>query len=317
MLPTTHRAFTAKRGLFAVLGLAAACNQVFDIQEAHVDPTLAPNGGASGGLGGAGAANLGGSLDGALGGALDEAGGSHAGSSSRSGGAPNSSQGGKSAAGAGGAAVAGDVGQSAGTAGHHASGGAASTGAGGAITSAAGAGGEAGAAPTAPSLCVDYCNSITQYCSGDNLQYADLEQCLKVCEYFPQGVIGGPDGDSVACRLKYAGKARYAGGTELAAYCRQGGPGGDGRCGSNCEGFCDITQATCSDAETAPYFYPSRKACQDSCASLPQIPFSYGSKSSADGNSVQCRLFHVMSAAMADPGEHCAHVLGVTLCEAN
>jgi hypothetical protein len=290
---------------------AAACNQVFDIQEAHVDPALASSGGnaqTSGGNAGQGGS--------------DEASG---GLSSGSGG--TSSQGGALGA-SGEAGMSGEGGAPEAGAPGTASGGA-SVGSGGTSSSAGGttnAGGKSNTAGTAgtsntagsgagTNLCVEYCNTVTSYCTGENLQYKDLEQCLKICEYFPKGTVGGPDDDTVACRLKYAGKARYAGGTELAAYCRQGGAGGDGRCGSNCEGFCDITQVTCNADETAPYFYPSRQACENSCASLPDIPFVYGSKESADGNSVQCRLFHVMSAAMADAGEHCAHVLGVTLCE--
>jgi hypothetical protein len=47
---------------------------------------------------------------------------------------------------------------------------------------------------------------------------------------------------------------------------------------------------------------------------VPAIPFVYGDISVADGNTVQCRMFHVISAAMMDPDEHCGHVMGVTLC---
>ena len=127
--------------------------------------------------------------------------------------------------------------------------------------------------------------------------------------------MGGPDGNTVACRTKYAGKARYAGGTELNAYCRQAGPGGDGRCGSNCDGFCTISMATCTAEDTPPYYFANDTACHTTCQSLPQIPFVYGDVSVADGNSVECRLFHVISAAMMDPEEHCEHVMGLTLCE--
>ncbi|MFZ5893107.1 MAG: hypothetical protein ACOY0T_18760 [Myxococcota bacterium] len=281
-----------RSALLLALGTAGACNQVFGIEEAHVDPTIRPSGGI----------------------------GAQGGTSNTGNGGSNAAQGGTSAGGSAGQHAYGGMtsmagaGGSAGQAGDTSSGGLTAAGSGGV---GEGGSGGAGGGPGVPSLCEEYCNTVTQYCTGENLQYADLEQCLRVCEFFPQGVVGEPDGHSVACRLKYAGKARYAGGTELAAYCRQGGPGGDGRCGSNCQGFCDITQATCNQGETAPYFYPSRQACENSCATLPDIPFVYGSKSSADGNSVQCRLFHVMSAAMADPGEHCAHVLGVTLCEAS
>jgi hypothetical protein len=175
----------------------------------------------------------------------------------------------------------------------------------------AGAGGTGG-----DTLCEQYCDTITQYCTATSLQYKDRDQCLKVCSLLPQGAVGDPDGNSVACRLKYAGKARYAGGTELGAYCRQAGPGGDGRCGTNCDGFCSITAETCTVESTPPYYFQSMTACQTTCESLPSVPYIYGDVSVADGNSVQCRLFHVISAAMADPEEHCEHAMGLTLCEA-
>lgn len=163
-----------------------------------------------------------------------------------------------------------------------------------------------------PSLCESYCASIDEYCIGDNLQFRDLAQCLRVCSAFPEGEVGDEDQNSVACRMKYAGKARYAAGTELAAYCRQAGPGGDDRCGSNCEGLCSVMLLACTEEDAAPYFYQSFDDCISACTDLPQVEYYYGI---ADGNSLQCRLFHAASAAMSDPGEHCEHAFGITLCE--
>ena len=165
---------------------------------------------------------------------------------------------------------------------------------------------------TPATLCESYCTSMGEYCIGDNLQYRDWEQCVRVCSAFPEGEVGEEDQNSVACRMKYAGKARYAAGTELGAYCRQAGPGGDDRCGSNCEGLCSIMMLACTEKDAAPYFYKDFDDCISACAELPQVDYYYGI---ADGNSVQCRLFHAASAAMADPGEHCEHAFGITLCE--
>jgi hypothetical protein len=301
----TGRTVSAKvhRGLWLALVSAAACNQVFGIEEAHVDPTIL---GAGGSLQGGGEGMT-------KGGALA------AGGTATAGAAGSKAQGGSSNVPMAGAGGAPEGGAPVVSAGGNSMGGIVTQNGGRSTIGQAGSAADAGAGgvPTTPvSLCAQYCDSITKYCTGDMLQYKDVEQCLTVCEDFPQGVVGDPDGDSVACRLKYAGKARYAGGTELAAYCRQGGPGGDGRCGSNCEGFCDIAQATCTQSTTSPYYYGSRVACEATCNALPNIPFVYGNVSSADGNSVQCRLFHVMSAAMSDADEHCAHVMGITLCEA-
>jgi hypothetical protein len=178
----------------------------------------------------------------------------------------------------------------------------------------AGGGGAGGAATT---LCEEYCDTIGEYCSGDQLQYGDIEQCRTVCALLPEGALGEEDRNSVACRLKYAGKARYAGGVELAAYCRQAGPGGDDRCGSNCEGYCSIMMTTCTRELGTSSYYTSLSECLRQCDRLPDaIPYSWSDPDVADGSSVQCRLFHVISAAMADREEHCEHAYGLTLCEA-
>jgi hypothetical protein len=172
-----------------------------------------------------------------------------------------------------------------------------------------------GGAP-AGSLCETYCDQILAYCSGPLEQYRDRAQCLKVCNFLPEGELAGEDNNSAACRLRYAGKARYASGTELAAYCRQAGPGGDGRCGSNCEGYCEIMMSVCTENSADVYHFEERAECLDSCSKLPasDIAYSTSDPQVSDGNHVQCRLFHVTSAAMLDTEEHCEHAVGVTLC---
>lgn len=173
------------------------------------------------------------------------------------------------------------------------------------------AGGAAGAAATAD-VCEQYCDLMGEHCVGDALQYRDNAQCLKICRTYP---VGAPEDDRVntaACRRRYAGKARYLAGAELATTCGYAGPGGDGRCGSNCEGFCTIAQAACRPEVTDPYFYDSFDACLNDCEGLPSSRYQYGAVSS--GNSLECRLFHVSSAMMADADEHCEHTLGITLC---
>lgn len=172
-----------------------------------------------------------------------------------------------------------------------------------------------GGAP-AGSLCETYCDQILEYCSGSLEQYRDRAQCLKVCNFLPEGELAGEDNNSTACRLRYAGKARYASGTELAAYCRQAGPGGDGRCGSNCEGYCEIMMSVCTQNSADVYHFEEQAECLDSCSKLPASDVAYSTSDPlvSDGNHVQCRLFHVTSAAMLDTEEHCEHAVGVTLC---
>lgn len=171
----------------------------------------------------------------------------------------------------------------------------------------------------AESVCTKYCEEIMEQCVGEMAQYRDLRQCLTVCELFPEGELTSDENENtVACRLRYASNARYAAGTELSAYCRQAGPGGDGRCGNNCEGYCTLMMQVCSSDVTSIYRYQTMNECTAACGALPvsDAPYSSTGTLVADGNHVQCRLFHVTSAAMLDAEEHCEHAIGITLCEA-
>jgi hypothetical protein len=169
--------------------------------------------------------------------------------------------------------------------------------------------------------CETYCDEMSAQCQGSAAQYIDRNQCLRVCRIFPAGTDDGPDGpdeNSVACRLKYARKAHYALGSEVTAYCRQAGPSGEGRCGSVCEGFCSLMATVCTPEAAGAYHFASDEDCRATCEALPPASVSYSTSDPqiADGNHALCRLFHVTSAAMADPEEHCEHALGITLCEA-
>jgi hypothetical protein len=164
--------------------------------------------------------------------------------------------------------------------------------------------------------CRRYCDDIMSYCTGNVKQYLDMMQCLKVCHIFPPGVVDGPDGNTAACRAKYAAKARYGSGSERDAYCRKAGPGSDGTCGAICDGFCTLMMPTCTEQKTAPYFFPTLDACLTTCRSLRDSPpFTVADGTLPDENTAQCRLFHVTSAVM-DPDEHCEHAMGVTMCDA-
>lgn len=197
-----------------------------------------------------------------------------------------------------------------------------------ALPDASGAGGGAMALPDAgefedaaeasptETLCDAYCREVMDRCTGEHQQYLDSLQCQRVCSLLTPGELGEDSGNTVACRLKYAGKARYAAGTELEAYCRQAGPGGDGACGSNCNSFCRLMTQVCT-ADVGIHHFASMGDCESTCQALPvsDVPYSTASSEVYDGNHVQCRLFHVTSAAMLDPEEHCEHAMGITLCE--
>jgi hypothetical protein len=167
-----------------------------------------------------------------------------------------------------------------------------------------------GAASTvaAASLCDRYCQTIAGNCVGGDQQYASPEACHAVCELLPPGEPGDVDVNSVECRLNRAELAVTTG--EPANYCFSAGPGGAGICGADCEGFCSVMTAQCTQLGTW-------ETCLSACAAVPNLsgpPDNLRFNTSLQsGDSVQCRLFHV-SAASLDPVGHCVHAAGIAVC---
>jgi hypothetical protein len=173
-------------------------------------------------------------------------------------------------------------------------------------------GGQGGAAASEEDVCDQYCALMSELCVGEALQYKDVAQCLTICRTFPLGEIDDDRVNTASCRRRYAGKARYLAGAELATNCAYAGPGGASKCGSDCEGLCSISMVACGPGVSDPYYYASVDDCLADCAGLPSSRYEYGAISS--GGSLECRLFHASSAIMADADEHCEHALGITLC---
>ena len=177
--------------------------------------------------------------------------------------------------------------------------------------SAAGGGG----APEGGSLCERYCDAVITGCTDTHTQYIDRDACLATCQDFPEGAPGDATGNTVNCRLKYALKAP----SEPYTYCTWAGPGGDGKCGSNCEGFCSVMMKACSLRSTMKEgdFFSNDSACLTTCAGLKDIgeysANNVGLQKGADH--IQCRIYHVGAAvAEDDPITHCPHAMGKNLC---
>lgn len=301
----------------SVVSLAAACNQMLGIEDANIDARLSAAGHAgTASTPGAGAAA------GAGGSNVTTTGGTGAGATAGSG---NTHQ---HSAGAGGSDVTGGGGEgaeapgpSSGGSSTHATGGSSHSSSGGSAGKPAenkgGEGGDEGEKPS-DDPCDDYCDEMQEVCTGEAEQYRDRAQCMKICHFFPLGKEGDPDGNSVACRLKYVKKTQYGLGAEVTNYCRQAGPSGDGKCGTDCEGFCSVMMEVCTEVTAGPNHFASSEDCLATCNALPAPTVHYSNNDPAvsDGNHALCRLFHVNSAAMADAEEHCEHAMGITLCQA-
>jgi len=168
-------------------------------------------------------------------------------------------------------------------------------------------------------LCRQYCDAVMKNCTGSFAVYANSVQCLNLCRVIEPGTPGDTVGNTVACRLANAVRAGDT--DEPGSHCPQAGPGGaaapspsgDGlqaeaenlSCSTNCEGLCAGMLQLC------PEQFTSLPGCLADCASVPDLggyDISIG-----QGNSVQCRLFH-LGAAAAAPDPHCAHAAGASPC---
>jgi hypothetical protein len=156
-------------------------------------------------------------------------------------------------------------------------------------------------------LCDRYCDAVLANCSAENALYTSRDVCMGVCNTFEPGTEGDDGVNTAQCRLRFAQLAGTVG--ELSLNCPAAGPGGDGHCGTNCEGFCTIGVAACTASKLITV-----DSCAGMCARLPD-PGGFTDKIQA-GNSVQCRLYHA-SAATFDPTTHCPHVAGFGPCAVN
>jgi hypothetical protein len=154
-------------------------------------------------------------------------------------------------------------------------------------------------------VCQSYCRAVLDACTDEFEVYTSLGVCLDYCATLSPGEPGDDSGNTVNCRLTHARNIADIG--EELVNCPIAGPGGNGVCGSNCEGFCTAHRAIC-DPEL------SEQACLNACGKLEDTGGYVTSQQS--GNTVQCRLYHVSAATISvDP--HCSHAAGASPCIAN
>jgi hypothetical protein len=179
---------------------------------------------------------------------------------------------------------------------------------GGAPSAGAAAGESSGGEDSrAPTRCEQYCDVVAASCQGVFAVYTSRETCLAVCAALPEGEPDDDRGNSVECRLRAARYAR----DEAAHYCPIAGPGGNGHCGSNCEGLCRLRAGICAEFATT-----DEAACVADCKALPDLG-DYSTDTSRamySGSHVQCRLYHVSAAPVTDTEQHCRHGDGAAPC---
>jgi len=143
--------------------------------------------------------------------------------------------------------------------------------------------------------CAGYCGAIATNCTGSNAMYGSQALCMATCALWPAGTMGETTGITRACHIYHAGAAA----SSPAIHCRHAGPGGDGQCGDNCQGFCTIVLGACGSSP-----YPTATDCITACNGFIQNP-QYNALQTT-GNTFACRLYHATAAA-AQPAAHCPH----------
>lgn len=72
-------------------------------------------------------------------------------------------------------------------------------------------------------VCLEYCATLVNKCTGDVEQFSSPQGCLAECaDYADDGQVGDESGDTIQCRFRYA--RSVADGVEVPLNCRFAGP---------------------------------------------------------------------------------------------
>jgi hypothetical protein len=148
--------------------------------------------------------------------------------------------------------------------------------------------------------CGHFCDVVMKNCTGDSKVYDTRAKCMGFCKLLEPGDTIEPEGTpTVACRLREAELAGTASSEDVPEHCRSAGAEGV-NCGGTCTNYCTVYERACDEVQCG-----SLDTCIAKCAGLRDhrafdLIRDYG------GNSLQCRLVHLMSATI-DPGTHCSH----------
>jgi hypothetical protein len=157
-------------------------------------------------------------------------------------------------------------------------------------------------------VCLEYCDTVQAACSGEFSVYVSRPICLAVCRHLEPGRPGDDGVNTVQCRLRQAQFA--ADQFDFLTHCPPAGPGGGDFCGSNCEGLCTILQSACVNNQQ----FLSFDACMENCLTTPDMgDYNTADPEMSEGDSVQCRLWHVSASAEAIK-PHCPHAAGASPC---
>jgi hypothetical protein len=147
--------------------------------------------------------------------------------------------------------------------------------------------------------CTTYCTTIMASCSATaDQQYTTLANCMNSCKAMPLGAASDTSGDTLGCRIYHAKAAAGNPGT----HCPHAGPGGNGVCGADCAGYCQIALMYCTGANQ---IYTDANDCMTTCMAFPDtLRFNVTDATVMASNSQACLLYHAQEAS-SNPPDHC------------
>jgi hypothetical protein len=156
--------------------------------------------------------------------------------------------------------------------------------------------------------CNEYCDVLDKACdpTGPNAAFRERGYCDGLCSFMGRTESKAQTGNTFDCRLNRAKLARTVGTSDNSAECRSAGAGGNGECGSNCEGYCQLFKDACAA-------YPDLQRGETCIAECDALSIDSTKNAAAaftmGADTLQCRLAH-LGAASVDPTlakTHCAH----------
>jgi len=153
----------------------------------------------------------------------------------------------------------------------------------------------------------NFCNFVDNAC-GNYSSYASHAACVALASAFPPQTsfsLGAEtSGNTLGCRAYHAVVAKSV----PNPHCYHTAPnGGDGTCGTTCDGYCSLIQYGCTGPNQQ---HASLAACQTACAGYTDTHF-YNINNiltpAPSADTLDCRYYHATAAILLNATYHCPH----------
>lgn len=167
-------------------------------------------------------------------------------------------------------------------------------------TGAGGGGAATGGGGASGLTCANYCNTVMTNCTGAHQLYLTNDTCLNSCATFPPGTLADSSGNTLGCRLHFA-----AASDTDPTQCTHAGPGGDGVCGQNCVGYCQIVMRYCAPPALPGTIYTDENDCLTTCGKFrDDAGYSVTNLPLQASGTTACLLYHAQESSVV-PEFHC------------